>query len=83
MSVGNSPNYQFGKGRFATGFIPSIPSGDGGFANRNTPQRTNIGLDEISIIERAFRNMPPPQLSIVELETKQASRKRSIGISEA
>jgi hypothetical protein len=33
MSVGNKPNYQFGGGMFAGGFIPSV-SGDGGFLAR-------------------------------------------------
>ena len=82
MSVGNKPNYQFGHGRFATGFIPSGIT-DGGFTIRETSTASNTSLMMSDAIRRGFANAPAPVLSIVEFQDKQNSRNRSVRVSEA
>ncbi|CAB4218246.1 hypothetical protein UFOVP1605_15 [uncultured Caudovirales phage] len=85
MSVGNSPNYQIGRGNFASGFIPSpnVVTSDGGFASREMQRNS----DNSSLIQQAIQNgfklAPAPVLSIVEFQTKQNDRNRSVNISEA
>lgn len=81
MSVGNVPNYEFGKGHFSTGFIPTVVSGDGGFTARDI-QRQSSQLDTAALVN-AIARIPAPVLSLVELNNKQASRDRSISVSEA
>lgn len=81
-SVGNKPNYQFGRGHFAGGFIPNI-STDGGFAVRETVRQSDMSVILREAIKTGFSNAPSPKLSIVELENKQRSRNRSVKISEA
>lgn len=83
QSVGNSPNYQFGKGHFAGGFIPTVAtvSGDGGYVARDI-QKQNQMVDANAMIETIMRNMPEFKLSITELNEKQNSRNRSVKVSE-
>lgn len=83
MAVGNSPNYQFGKGKFATGFIPNIPQGDGGFTARDIARNSDTSAFMRQAIMEGFSMAPAPVLSIVELNSKQDSRNRSIRVSEA
>jgi hypothetical protein len=82
MAVGNSPNYQFGRGMFAGGYIPTV-DGDGGFVSRDISRNS----DQFAMMQQAIRNgfalAPAPNLSIVEFETKQNNRNRSVNISEA
>lgn len=82
MSVGNKPNYQFGGGMFAGGFIPSV-SGDGGFLARETIKQSDSALLMSEAIRNGFSNAPAPVLSIVELNTKQKDINRSVNLSEA
>ena len=82
MSVGNKPNYQFGGGMFAGGFIPSV-SGDGGFLARETVKQSDSALMMSEAIRNGFSNAPAPVLSIVELNTKQRDINRSVNLSEA
>lgn len=85
MSVGNSPNYRFGTGKFAAGFIssPNVVTSDGGFSARDIARNS----DNSALIQQAIKNgfalAPAPKLSIVEFETKQSNRNRSVNISEA
>lgn len=82
-SVGNRPNYQFGKGRFAGGYIP-IPnvSTDGGFTSREAMKSSDMNAMIKEAVRAGFSAAPSPKLSIVELESKQKSRNRSVKISE-
>ena len=82
MSVGNKPNYQFGGGMFAGGFIPSV-SGDGGFLARETVKQSDSALMMSEAIRNGFALAPAPVLSIVELNTKQKDINRSVNLSEA
>ena len=82
MSVGNKPNYQFGGGMFAGGFIPSV-SGDGGFLARETIKQSDSALMMSEAIRNGFLSAPSPVLSIVELNTKQRDINRSVNLSEA
>ena len=82
MSVGNKPNYQFGGGMFAGGFIPSV-SGDGGFLARETIKQSDSALMMSEAIRNGFMSAPAPVLSIVELNTKQRDINRSVSLSEA
>ena len=82
MSVGNKPNYQFGGGMFAGGFIPSV-SGDGGFLARETIKQSDSALMMSEAIRNGFALAPAPVLSIVELNTKQRDINRSVNLSEA
>jgi hypothetical protein len=82
MSVGNKPNYQFGGGMFAGGFIPSV-SGDGGFLARETVKQSDSALMMSEAIRNGFALAPAPVLSIVELNTKQRDINRSVNLSEA
>jgi len=82
MSVGNKPNYQFGGGMFAGGFIPSV-GGDGGFLARETVKQSDSALMMSEAIRNGFALAPAPVLSIVELNTKQKDINRSVNLSEA
>lgn len=82
MSVGNKPNYQFGRGRFAGGFIPTV-STDGGFVARQTLQSSDMTMAMQNAIRNGFSLAPAPVLSIVEFQNKQDSRNRSVKVSEA
>lgn len=79
LSVGNKPNYQFGNGMFATGFIPS----DGGFVARSIAKDSDNALMMQQAIRQGFALAPAPTLSIVEFQSKQDSRNRSVKVSEA
>jgi len=69
--------------RFAAlgGAIPTI-EGDGGFVSRDISR----GQDQAYMMQEAIRNgfalAPSPKLSIVEFETRQAERNRSVNVSE-
>lgn len=78
MSVGNKPNYQFGNGMFATGFIPS----DGGFVARSIAREADNAITA-NVMEQILQRLPTPTLSIVEFQAKQDSRNRSVKVSEA
>jgi len=84
MAVGNTPNYQFGRGRFASGFIPmeAIQS-DGGYTARDSARNSDMAMVMQNAIRDGFAMAPAPKLSIVEFETKQASRNRSVNVSES
>ena len=82
MSVGNKPNYQFGGGMFAGGFIPSV-GGDGGFLARETVKQSDSALMMSEAIRNGFALAPAPILSIKELNTKQRDIERSVNLSEA
>lgn len=82
MSVGNVPNYNFSSKKFAMGVIGANENTFGGFVSRETTRQTSIGIDNITIIEKIVKNMPAPELSIVEFKKKTSARNRSVNVSE-
>lgn len=83
LAVGNQPNYQFGKGKFATGIIgvPNIVTGDGGFSSRdiaNTIQQTQL----LASINTSLQNMPTPVVSVKEIAKVTNKRNQSVSVSE-
>lgn len=78
MSVGNKPNYTFGRGHFANGFIP-VP--DSGVTARDV-RRDSIVISEMrNAVIDGVKQIPAPELSIVEFNTKNKQRSRSVGMS--
>ena len=67
MAVGNKPNYRFGLGRFAGGFIPTM--GDGGFVARDISRNNDLNAQIQQAIQNGFALAPAPKLSIVEFES--------------
>jgi hypothetical protein len=69
--------------RFAAlgGTIP-VSISDGGFVARDISRSANNAITA-GAMEQILKRLPAPQLSIVELETKQSSRNRSIKVSES
>lgn len=83
LAVGNQPNYQFGKGKFAAGIIgvPNIVTGDGGFSSRdiaNTIQQTQL----LASINTSLQNMPTPVVSVKEITKVTNKRNQSVSVSE-
>lgn len=83
LAVGNQPNYQFGKGKFAAGIIgvPNIVTGDGGFSSRdiaNTIQQTQL----LASINTSLQNMPTPVVSVKEIAKVTNKRNQSVSVSE-
>lgn len=83
LAVGNQPNYQFGKGKFATGIIgvPNVVTGDGGFSSRdiaNTIQQTQL----LASINTSLQNMPTPVVSVKEIAKVTNKRNQSVSVSE-
>ena len=83
LAVGNQPNYQFGKGKFATGIIgvPNVVTGDGGFSSRdiaNTIQQTQL----LASINTSLQNMPTPVVSVKEITKVTNKRNQSVSVSE-
>lgn len=80
-------NQFFGGRSFAGGKVSHAAAGgfisDGGFATRELSRGVDNGLLMTEAIKQGFRLAPPVELSIVELNSKQASRNRSVNISEA
>lgn len=80
LSVGNNPNYQYGKGKFASGVI-NIPTNDAGF----TTNQLNDNVAQVQLLESinsGLRNMPQPVVSVQEIERVNNARNQSIAVSE-
>ena len=67
----------------ADGGLLNVPEGDGGFTARESSRNSELSIMMKEAIRNGFAFAPSPKLSLVELETKQASRNRSVSISEA
>ncbi len=79
LAVGNKPNYQFGKGRFATGFIPTT---DGGFSARQTAQSSLNSVAMAETVISAVRSIPPPVLEYSEFTRFTNGVNKSVQVSE-
>ncbi len=79
LAVGNKPNYQFGKGRFATGFIPTT---DGGFSARQTAQSSLNSVAMADTVISAVRSMPAPVLEYSEFTRFTNGVNKSVQVSE-
>lgn len=78
---------QFFGGRSFTGSpVKHAASGgfiaDGGFANRELSRGIDNSLSAQNM-EEILKRLPAPEISIVEFESKQSSRNRSVKVSEA
>jgi hypothetical protein len=60
-----------------------MPMGDGGFSARETSKSASESIMMTRAIRDGFNSIPTPKLSIVEFQSVQDSRNRSINISEA
>lgn len=80
LSVGNQPNYQFGKGKFAGGVI-NMPTNDAGF----TTNQLNDNVAQVQLLESinsGLRNMPAPVVSVQEIDRVNNQRNQSVAVSE-
>lgn len=77
LAVGNTPNYNFSSGRFATGVI-----GDGGFSTRGLIDDATQLLSLKTAIKEGFTTAPQPVVSVVEIQKVNSQRNRSIAVSE-
>jgi len=64
------------------GAIPIVES-DGGYTARDSARNSDMAMVMQNAIREGFAMAPAPKLSIVEFETKQASRNRSVNVSES
>lgn len=79
LAVGNTPNYNFSSGRFATGAI-AIPAGDAGFSTNQIQSQVVEQAVQNSILT-GLMNMPAPQVSVVEIDRVSASRVKATEIA--
>ena len=76
-AVGNTPNYNFSSGKFATGVI-----GTGGFATRDINNNAEqAAIMRASIIE-GFANAPQPVVAVKEINKVNKGLTRSVAVSE-
>ena len=79
LAVGNRPNFQLGKHKFATGFIPTS---DGGFYARTASSSMLTNSQLIKGFESAVKSMPSPNLNYNEFSQFTKSVDNSVTISE-
>ncbi len=79
LAVGNRPNFQLGKHKFATGFIPTS---DGGFYARTASASMLTNSQLIKGFESAVKSMPSPNLNYNEFSQFTKSVDNSVTISE-
>ncbi len=79
-AVGNTPNYQFGSGRFADGVI-NIPAGDAGFSTNAIQAQVNEQAI-LNSINTGLQNMPAPVVSVREFVRVQDAGERSVRVAE-
>jgi len=80
LAVGNTPNYNFSSGRFATGAI-SIPSGDAGYSTNAIQAQVNEQAI-LNSINTGLQNMPAPVVSVQEIDKVTNARNRSVRVAE-
>ena len=79
LAVGNKPNYQLGKHKFATGYIPTS---DGGFYARSASASMLNNSELVKGFENAVSRMPSPTLNYNEFSQFTNSVDKSVAISE-
>lgn len=79
LAVGNKPNYQIGKHKFATGYIPTS---DGGFYARSASASMLNNSELVKGFENAVSRMPSPTLNYNEFSQFTNSVDKSVAISE-
>ena len=79
LAVGNKPNYQLGKHKFATGYIPTS---DGGFYARSASASMLNNSELVKGFENAVSRMPSPTLNYNEFSQFTKSVDNSVTISE-
>jgi hypothetical protein len=80
LAVGNTPNYNFSSGRFATGAI-SIPGTDAGFSTNSIQTQVNEQAI-LNSINTGLQNMPAPVVSVREFVRVQDAGERSVRVAE-
>ena len=79
LAVGNKPNFQFGSGKFSTGYIPT---GDGGFSSRQTAQSSFNNVAMAETVANAVMKIPAPVLEYSEFQRFTSGVNKSVQISE-
>ena len=79
MSVGNKPNFQLGRKRFATGYIPQ---GDGGYYARSASASMISNNEMAKSFEMAIQKMPAPTLNYDEFSQFTKSVNSSVNLAE-
>ena len=79
-AVGNTPNYQFGSGKFADGII-NIPGTDAGFSTNAIQAQVNEQAI-LNSINTGLQNMPAPVVSVQEIDKVTNARNRSVRVAE-
>lgn len=79
MSVGNKPNFQLGRKRFATGYIPQ---GDGGYYARSASASMISNNEMAKSFEMAIQKMPSPTLNYDEFSQFTKSVNSSVNLAE-
>lgn len=79
MSVGNKPNFQLGRKRFATGYIPQ---GDGGYYARSASASMISNSEMAKSFEMAIQKMPAPTLNYDEFSQFTKSVNSSVNLAE-
>ena len=79
MSVGNRPNFQLGRKRFATGYIPQ---GDGGYYARSASASMISNNEMAKSFEMAIQKMPSPTLNYDEFSQFTKSVNSSVNLAE-
>jgi len=79
LAVGNKPNFQLGKHKFATGYIPTS---DGGFYARSASASMLTNSELVKGFESAVKKMPSPTLNYNEFSQFTNSVENSVAISE-
>jgi hypothetical protein len=79
MSVGNKPNFQLGRKRFATGYIPQ---GDGGYYARSASASMISNSEMAKSFEMAIQKMPSPTLNYDEFSQFTKSVNSSVNLAE-
>ena len=79
LAVGNKPNFQLGKHKFATGYIPTS---DGGFYARSASASMLTNSELVKGFESAVKKMPSPTLNYNEFSQFTNSVDNSVAISE-
>lgn len=79
LAVGNKPNFQLGKHKFSTGYIPTS---DGGFYARSASASMLTNSELVKGFESAVKKMPSPTLNYNEFSQFTNSVENSVAISE-
>jgi hypothetical protein len=79
MAVGNTPNFQLGNRKFATGYIPTT---DGGYSDRAMSNEVNNASTMAKMFSDSIAKMPQPKLVYDEFTNFVNNRNQSVNLSE-